>query len=89
MTETLIPNAKPQIVDDAIQRSISRPLAHYVQPVDSSERTALCGAEILGVAAHEPNEICSRCARIADAVDWSLLPEEYGGPPRLSFSPKW
>jgi hypothetical protein len=82
----------PEIVKDAIARSIDCPIAHYSHPVDESQRTALCGVEILGVEASEPYVLCSTCEYVAARANWSVLPERYGGPPpgqSLSLSPKW
>src|SRR5581483_1404186 len=60
--ETFIPNAKPLIVEDAIQREISLPIGHYAHPRDPSGRTALCGREILGVPTGDiPCEVCLDC----------------------------
>lgn len=81
---------QPEIVKDAIARSIALPLAHYAHPVDASQRTALCGVEILGVAAFEPFALCTTCEHVAAHADWSLLPKAYGGgPPRLPLLPRW
>ena len=65
---TFIPNAKPQIVEDAIQRETWRPVGHFLNPFDPSGRTALCGAKILGVpVGNQPYELCAACEREAAA----------------------
>jgi hypothetical protein len=48
---------------DIAQREMSdRPVAHYAHQEDPSGRTALCGGEILGVAAFGNFTLCRDCA---------------------------
>jgi hypothetical protein len=74
LAETFIPNAKPLIVEDAIQREVWRPIAHYLHPDHPSGRTALCGVEILGVpTAGAEFTLCNVCAVLRQAQDWAPL----------------
>ncbi len=57
-----IPNEAPSLVKDAIARELSElPIGHYMHPHDPSGRTALCGAEILGVESFGEFETCFKC----------------------------
>jgi len=59
--EKFVPNEKPLIVEDSIQREAWLPIGHYLHPDDPSGRTALCGVEILGVPSFGEFTVCEDC----------------------------
>ena len=75
MAETFIPNAKPRLVEDAIQRDVyGPPVGHHLHPDDPSGRTALCGVKILGVPAFGEFVTCTDCRTLRMADDAAPLP---------------
>ena len=71
MSSCYITNEVPVIVKDAIRREVADlPIGHYLHPDDPSNRTALCGAEILGVPTGDIEcVLCSKCAEIKATLD--------------------
>lgn len=70
-----IPNAKPLIIEDAIQRETWPLIGHYPHP--TLERTALCGIKIIGCYNDGSDElaICKDCQALHAAGHAAPLPE--------------
>jgi hypothetical protein len=45
------------------------PIAHHLHPDDPTERTALCGAEILGIPSFGEHLVCEKCLAFLEVND--------------------